>query len=153
MSLDADKAIPPQLIEDALQRISASREIVNCNRKRRFLQFIVREALAGHADWIKTCAIALEAFKRDASFVLISDPVVRVEVSRLHRSLEHYCLTEGSAGRHQITIPKGSYVPQFILRDTPSHRVHQAPGDDDRLNAERNLKPFRPKPSMIRRLW
>jgi adenylate cyclase len=137
MSHDAEQAIPSHLIHDALQRVLSSRDFVNSNRKKRFLQFIVREALAGHADRIKAYTIALDAFDRDANFDPVSDPVVRIEASRLRRCLEHYYLTEGFADRLQIAIPKGSYVPLFILRDAPSHVAHQAPGEDDRLNAER----------------
>jgi hypothetical protein len=69
-------------MDDALRRISARRKS-QFNRTRRFLQSIVREVLAGRGDRIKTCAIALVAFDWDAVFVPISDPVVRIEASRL----------------------------------------------------------------------
>jgi adenylate cyclase len=85
MSHDAEQAIPSHLIHDALQRVLSSRDFVNSNRKKRFLQFIVREALAGHADRIKAYTIALDAFDRDANFDPVSDPVVRIEASRLRR--------------------------------------------------------------------
>jgi adenylate cyclase len=87
VSHDAKQAIPSHLIHDALQRVIGSRNFVNSNRKKRFLKFIVREALAGHADQIKAYTIALDAFDRDANFDPISDPVVRIEASRLRRCL------------------------------------------------------------------
>ena len=61
MSYNADEVIPPQLIQDALQRVIGSREFVNSERKRRFLNFIVQETLAGHADRIKAYTIAIDA--------------------------------------------------------------------------------------------
>ena len=79
MSYNADEVIPPQLIQDALQRVIGSREFINSERKRRFLKFIVQETLAGHADRIKAYTIAIDAFDRDPSFDPISDPVVRIE--------------------------------------------------------------------------
>ena len=90
MSYDVDGSIPLQVIQDALQRVVASRDFMNSERKRRFLKFVVQETLAGHAGRIKAYAIALEVFDRDTSFDPAADPVVRIEAGRLRRSLEHY---------------------------------------------------------------
>ena len=95
---------------------SSQPEFGASDRKKRFLQYIVQEALAGHADRIKAYTIAVDIFGRDPSFDPASDPVVRIEAGRLRRCLEHYYLTKGSADEVQITIPKGGYVPQFTLR-------------------------------------
>src|SRR3954453_1931633 len=135
MSNDADETIPPQFIRDALQRVLGSRGIVNSSRKKRFLKFIVQEALAGHADRIKAYTIAVDVFDRAPSFDPVSDPVVRIEAGRLRRCLEHYYLTEGYEDRLLIMIPKGGYVPQFTLRENVSPSCPQIPGDE-RLNAE-----------------
>ena len=117
MSYDVDESIPLQGIQDALQRVVASRDFRNSERKRRFLKFVVQETLAGRADRIKAYSIALDAFDRDPSFNPAADPVVRIEAGRLRRCLEHYYLGEGAADRIRITIPKGGYVPQFIVMD------------------------------------
>jgi TolB-like protein/Tfp pilus assembly protein PilF len=129
MSNDDDKTIPPQLIQDALQRVLESREIVNSDRKKRFLKFIVQEALGGHADRIKAYTIAIDVFDRAPSFDPVSDPVVRIEAGRLRRCLEHYYLTEGHEDPLLIIIPKGSYVPQFIPREHNSSSLPQTLGD------------------------
>src|SRR3954471_14362944 len=117
MSYDADESIPPQVIQDVLQRIVASREFMNSDRKRRFLKFVVEETLAGHADRIKAYTIALDVFDRDPSFDPATDPVVRIEAGRLRRCLEHYYLSEGAADPVQITIPKGGYMPRFTMAE------------------------------------
>jgi adenylate cyclase len=134
MSNNADETISPQLIQNALQRILESREIVNSDRKKRFLKFIVQEALAGHSDRIKAYTIAVDVFDRAPNFDPVSDPVVRIEAGRLRRCLEHYYLTEGYEDRLLIMIPKGGYVPQFTLRENVSPSLPQIPGDE-RLNA------------------
>jgi adenylate cyclase len=134
MSNDGDETIPDQLIQDALQRVLGSREIVSSDRKKRFLKFIVQEALAGHAGRIKAYTIAVDVFDRAPSFDPVSDPVVRIEAGRLRRCLEHYYLTEGYEDRLLIMIPKGGYVPQFTLRENVSPSLPQIPGDE-RLNA------------------
>jgi adenylate cyclase len=135
MSYDAEETIPPLLIQDALQRVLASRDFVNSERKRRFLKFVVQETLAGHADRIKAYAIALDVFGRGPSFDPAADPVVRIEAGRLRRCLEHYYLGEGAADRIRITIPKGSYVPHFIVTDGDGRSVPEALDDDDQPNA------------------
>src|SRR4051794_13973904 len=130
MSNDADKTIPSQLIQDALHRVLESREIVNSDRKKRFLKFIVQEALGGHADRIKAYTIAIDVFDRAPSFDPVSDPVVRIEAGRLRRCLEHYYLTEGHEDPLLIMIPKGGYVPQFTLRESGSPCLPQILGDE-----------------------
>jgi adenylate cyclase len=141
MSNDGDETIPDQLIQDALQRVLGSREIVSSDRKKRFLKFIVQEALAGHAGRIKAYTIAVDVFDRAPSFDPVSDPVVRIEAGRLRRCLEHYYLTEGCEDRLLITIPKGGYVPQFIMREPAAPSVPQTLGDE-RLNAGRTSGVF-----------
>jgi len=135
MSYDAEETTPPLLIQDALQRVVASRDFVNSERKRRFLKFVVQETLAGHADQIKAYAIALEIFDRGPSFDPAADPVVRIEAGRLRRCLEHYYLGEGAADRIRITIPKGGYVPHFIVTDGDGPSVPDALDDADQPNA------------------
>ena len=135
MSHDANEALPPQLIHDALQRVIGSQGFSNSDRKKHFLQYIVQETLAGHAGRIKAYTIAVDIFGRDPSFDPTSDAVVRIEAGRLRRCLEHYYLTEGSADEVQITIPKGGYVPQFTLRKETKPPEPLALQNDDRLSA------------------
>jgi TolB-like protein len=82
-------------------------------RNRRFLAYIVEETLAGRGDRIKAYNVALTAFDRTDDFDPQTDPIVRIEASRLRRALEHYYLTAGKADPVRIEIPKGSYVASF----------------------------------------
>jgi TolB-like protein len=86
-------------------------------RNRRFLTYIVEETLQGRADRIKAYSIAIAAFDRSDDFDPLTDPIVRIEASRLRRSLEHYYLTAGKSDRIRIDIPKGSYVAAFRYAD------------------------------------
>lgn len=112
----SDESIPPKLIEDALERVLASRGFRGSTRKRRFLKFVVEETQAGHADRIKAFTIAMDVFDRDANFDPLLDPVVRIQAGRIRRCLEQYYLTEGALDPIEITIPKGGYVPRFIVK-------------------------------------
>lgn len=116
-----DTPVAPELIDEALARVLASRSLRSTARGRRFLQFIVQEALAGRADRIKAYTIAVDVFDRDVEFDSSVDPVVRIQAGRLRQVLEHYYLTEGAGDPVRITIPKGSYVPHFSFKpDSPA---------------------------------
>jgi TolB-like protein len=98
-------------------------------RNRRFLSYVVEETLGGRADRIKAYTIALAAFHRSEDFDPMIDPIVRIEASRLRRSLEHYYLTAGRADRIRIGIPKGSYVPTFAYNDAVAWEPEAAAAD------------------------
>ncbi|WP_221939336.1 hypothetical protein, partial [Mycobacterium sp. KBS0706] len=82
-------------------------------RNRRFLRYIVDETLDGRADRIKGYSVGVAVFDRDTSFDPQLDPIVRIEASRLRRSLDYYYVAGGKDDEICITIPKGSYVPVF----------------------------------------
>jgi adenylate cyclase len=97
-------------------------------RNRRFLTYIVEETLQGRADRIKAYSIAIAAFDRSEDFDPLTDPIVRIEASRLRRSLEHYYLTAGKSDRVRIDMPKGSYVATFRYADPmPADEVPYSP--------------------------
>ena len=95
-------------------------------RNRRFLSYIVEETLQGRADRIKAYSIAIAAFDRSEDFDPLTDPIVRIEASRLRRSLEHYYLTSGKSDAVRIDMPKGSYVATFRYADQVSEEDHQS---------------------------
>ncbi len=109
---DSSSAAP---ILGQLQRILDSKEFDASERNRRFLRYVMEEMLAGRGDRIKAYGIGTSVLERDESFDPQSDPIVRIEASRLRRSLDRYYLTAGRADPIRITIPKGSYVPSVEI--------------------------------------
>jgi len=120
------------------------------DRNRRFLAYIVEETLAGRGDRIKAYNVALTAFDRTDDFDPQTDPIVRIEASRLRRALEHYYLTAGKADPLRIEIPKGSYVATFshaALEPAVSDRDIPAPlGAAPQPVARRPFLPVRRPP-------
>ena len=113
--------IVPAVVQAELARILASPDFDAPERNRRFLRYVVEEALAGRADRIKAYGIAVAVFDRDDTFDPQSDPIVRIEASRLRRSLERYYLLSGQSDPLRIEIPKGAYLPAFRQQaKTPS---------------------------------
>jgi len=100
----------------ALQSLLASEALRLSERNRRFLSFVVRRAVDGQADRIKAYSIGVDVFGRDDSFDPTLDPIVRIEATRLRSALTAYYEGPGRVAAVMITIPKGSYVPNFSRR-------------------------------------
>lgn len=108
---------PPALVEDALQRILASRTFRRSQRHRTFLRHVVRAALTDHPEDLKEVVIGIEVYGRDiATYDPRRDPIVRVEAGRVREKLARYYTDEGVADTFQITIPVGGYLPQLSRR-------------------------------------
>ncbi|WP_459630604.1 hypothetical protein [Alsobacter sp. R-9] len=114
-------------IRQQLDRILGGADFRRSERLSKFLRFIVEEALAGRADRLKAYTIALSVFDRPASFDPQTDPLVRIEATRLRRALEHYYLTEGGADPLVIGVPKGAYVPQISSRHDEPEEASPSP--------------------------
>ncbi|HVO00798.1 MAG TPA: hypothetical protein VMT54_01285 [Candidatus Cybelea sp.] len=118
-------------IRTYLSGLLGNKELNTSDRNRRFLSYIVEETLQGRADRIKAYSIALAALERGDDFDPLTDPIVRIEASRLRRALEHYYLTAGKVDRIRIGIPKGSYVPTFEFGADSSAQVDHGPATTD----------------------
>jgi TolB-like protein/Tfp pilus assembly protein PilF len=115
------------LIQTQLERILASSAFDASLRSRAFLRFIVEETLAGRGDRIKGYTIGTSVLQRDAAFDPQTDPIVRIEASRLRRSLERYHLIAGHADQVRIDVPKWGYVPSFQRLQPPGEDGAAAP--------------------------
>jgi TolB-like protein len=115
-------------VREGLERILASPGFDASERNRRFLRYIVEEALAGRADQLKGVTIAMDVFGRDATIDPQQDPVVRIEAAKLRRSLERYYLIAGRDDPIRIDIPKGAYVPSFEAQVAPLADARPADG-------------------------
>ena len=82
-------------------------------QRRAFLDYIIKETLAGRASHLKGVAIATSVFGRDESFDQQTDPVVRLEARRLRHGLNGYYSGPGLNDPIRISVPRDSYVPQL----------------------------------------
>src|SRR5262252_6138126 len=103
-------------IRAALERVLASEVMRSSPQLAAFLRFVVEAVLAGSSDRIKGYVIAVEVLKRGATFNPQIDPIVRVEATRLRRTLERYYAGEGAEDPIVIALPRGTYVPTFTRR-------------------------------------
>ncbi|MEO1018379.1 MAG: Wzy polymerase domain-containing protein [Pseudomonadota bacterium] len=129
-----DSAIPSASIDEALDRILASDGFTSSERRRGLLRYVVGQACADRADGLTARAIAVATLGRDADFDPQTDPIVRLEISRLRRDLDKYYRTEGQNDPLRIIIPKGQYRPVFEPREAPPAPLPRIPA---RLNKRR----------------
>jgi hypothetical protein len=104
-------------IEAALNNTLNSPEFQSAPQLRAFLGFVVNATLSRQQEKIKGYTIAVEALGRPEDFNPVTDPIVRVEAARLRRRLEKYYAGSGADDPVRISIPKGSYAPEFL----PTH--------------------------------
>jgi adenylate cyclase len=122
LPLMGDQGVPPgtEDVRLQLERIIQSDEFPSTGRSAAFLRYVVEEVLAAREARIKGYSIAIEVFKRPASFTQ-DDPVVRIEAGRLRKALERYYLVAGQSDPIKIDIPKGGYVPTFAWNRLTRH--------------------------------
>lgn len=109
---------PADQVREALDRIVASEVFARSERARDLLRYIVCQDLSGHADRLKGFSIGIDVFGKDERFDPATDTVVRVQAGRLRDLLEHYYAGEGAGDALRITIPRGSYVPEYHTMET-----------------------------------
>jgi Tol biopolymer transport system component len=114
------EAVAPDVVEAQLARMLDSQTFRSAERSKALLRFVVLEALAGRANRLKDYTLGVEVLGRGDQFDPRTDPIARVEASRLRSRLELYYATEGSTDPLRILLPKGGYVPAFEPRTPPS---------------------------------
>ncbi len=82
-----------------------------------FLKFICEQQQLGKADTINEQRIGTEVFGRTEGYHMGDDSIVRSQARFLRQRLEEYFATEGRDEAVRLTIPKGSYVPEFHFRE------------------------------------
>ncbi len=115
-----------QAIREQLGRILKSGPFAQSRRRKRFLEYIVSETLAGRSERLKGYTIAVEAFNSPETFDPSVDPFVRIEAARLRDRLREYYAVEGQDDAIRIDLPKGSYVPLIKFRGTTPHESASA---------------------------
>src|SRR6187399_360654 len=73
-----------------LERLLADPEFHSTERNKRFLRFVVEEFMEGRGNALKAYSIAVDAFGRPPTFDPGTDPIVRIEATRLRASLSQY---------------------------------------------------------------
>ena len=116
-----------ETIRSALGRILDSKSFQRSERLRAFLTYVVEKEIVGEAGQLKGYSIAVDVFGRSQAFDADSDPLVRVHAGKLRKLLKGFYEAEGAGEKWQISIPKGTYVPEYRRLRRPAAEVPAAP--------------------------
>src|SRR5580658_6297875 len=98
---------------EQMQRLVNNPFFSHSKRFPSFLRFVVEQTLAGNAENIKERTLGIEVFGRDAEYDTASDPIVRVTAAEVRKRLAQYYQDAAHEHELRITLPSGSYIPQF----------------------------------------
>ncbi|MBY5546770.1 hypothetical protein HFO61_08035 [Rhizobium leguminosarum] len=101
------------------ERLLADPRLHVSDRHRAFLRYIVDALFEGRSETVKAYSIAIDVFNRPASFDPSSDPIVRIEATRLRETLQKYYDQISDEPGARLDVPRGRYVPVFVERDHP----------------------------------
>src|SRR5580658_3142472 len=98
---------------EQMQRLVNNPFFSHSKRFPSFLRFVVEQTLAGNAENIKERTLGIEVFGRDAEYDTASDPIVRVTAAEIRKRVAQYYQDPAHDEELRITLPSGSYIPQF----------------------------------------
>jgi len=105
--------LPAEEIRQHLDIILAGDEFCSSRRSSELLRHIVERALAGDLESLKERLLGVEIFHRRSDYDTSTDAIVRVTASDVRRRLANF-YSEHSGQSMRISLPLGSYVPDFI---------------------------------------
>ncbi|HXE07439.1 MAG TPA: hypothetical protein VN612_06065 [Acidobacteriaceae bacterium] len=105
-----------------LAEVLASPHFCNSKRYPALLKYIVEKTLAGEADQLKERTVGVEVFDRPADYDTNADTVVRYTAGEVRKRLSLYYHELDRRAAVHISLPAGSYVPEFVI-------AHDAEGD------------------------
>jgi hypothetical protein len=120
------------LVHRQLEKLLSAPHFSSSRRYPSFLRFVVNNALSGQTDLLKERILGIEIFGRDADYDTATDPIVRVTAAEIRKRIEQYYQEAGHDAEIRISLPSGSYVPQFFhpgktdgqVAEHTSHSTH-----------------------------
>ncbi len=110
------RKLTPEQTADAqteLGTLLQSEEFSGSKRCCEFLEFVVKNALAGDYENLTERVLGAELFGRPIDYETASDAIVRVRANDVRRRLAEYYSEERPGSRTKISLPSGSYIPEF----------------------------------------
>jgi hypothetical protein len=112
----------PEEIRQHLDTILAGDEFCSSRRSSELLRHIVERALAGDVESLKERLLGVDIFHRRSDYDTSTDAIVRVTASDVRHRLANFYTVHPSQPM-RISLPLGSYVPDFIplkVREVPA---------------------------------
>lgn len=113
-----------EAVRRELHEVLASPHFRNSKRYPALLQYIVENALSGKSELLKERTIGVEVFDRRPSYDTSADTVVRYTAGEVRKRLLLHYSESGRNSVIRISLPVGSYIPEFI--HLPDHHEEAA---------------------------
>lgn len=131
MATSSESAAPPEPLREEekfavlaqLERLLATPYFSHSRRFPAFLRYIVRATLNGQGDELKERTIGVEIFAKNADYDTALDPIVRVTAGEVRKRIAQYYQEPGHERELRLSLPPGSYVPQFHFPGTEAPPV------------------------------
>jgi hypothetical protein len=118
-----------QLVRQELAELLKTDYFANSKRYPALLLYVVEKTLEGRSEDLKERVLGIEVFQREPDYDTNSDTIVRVTAGEVRKRLA--VIYHESEFEHavQITLPTGSYVPEFFLTTVSDRPVQTSETD------------------------
>ena len=106
-----------------LQQIMASPYFCNSKRYPALLKYVVENTLAGRSDLLKERTLGVEVFDRPSTYDTNAEAVVRFTAGEVRKRLLLYYHERGRNSGIRISLPVGSYIPEFLREHDESEGI------------------------------
>jgi hypothetical protein len=110
-------------IHEQMERLLADSHFSHSRRFPSFLRYVIDQTLSGQEETLKERTLGAEIFGRRADYDTSSDPIVRVTAAEIRKRIAQYYQDPGHEEELRISLPAGSYVPQFHWPSQPKDEV------------------------------
>src|ERR1700739_962218 len=100
-------------VEAQLERLLANSFFSHSRRFPAFLRYVVDKTLAGDTEHLKERTLGIEIFGKGPDYDTAVDPIVRVTAAEIRKRIALYYQEPGHERELRISLPLGSYIPQF----------------------------------------
>src|ERR1700756_2259647 len=114
-------------IQEHLEQLLSNSHFNQSRRFPSFLRFVIDQTLLGQMDLLKERTLGIEIFGREADYDTASDPIVRVTATEIRKRIAQYYQEPGHETELRVTLPAGSYVPQFHWPQAAKEGGHAPP--------------------------
>jgi hypothetical protein len=134
-----------------LEEIVQGSAFKGSHRSQVFLRHIVEQALHGDPAELRERNIGMALFGRPATYDTADDAIVRVTASDVRKRLLQHYGNGGRESRLRISLPAGSYLPEFSIAAEPPRVVEPAPAAPTPLPVPAKPHPAEPRSATLPR--
>ena len=116
-----------RLVRNELAELLRNPHFSNSKRYPALLAYVVEKTLAGQSDELKERVLGVEVFHRPPDYDSNNDTVVRVAAGEVRRRLALVYHESEAEHAIEITLPVGSYVPEFFRINSQELAVSPIP--------------------------